>query len=329
MKKQTLFNLASMPKMILIITLIVMLGLLFGATSYLLKTPTTDLSFVNPAVENQCEIDADCNLAYVGFDICLPCDTSIDEYKCLPIEKVKKIEEERFNRMVDDKIFCERCLEKPQHVCKCENGKCEKVKEELKKEVNITTDKIEYEQGENVSVVIENNFSEKMFISYPIIEKIVNSDYIPLRGSLVWSGCGVTGGLMYHSLESSEAVKHQWDQKEKWCSADFSDRNVYSKEVLPGKYRIKSEIIKRIKSEKEDPNNISGKPSGEIIYSNEFTIKERSSLDPRCSEKAKAINRGRIACTALGRGIEFNSNEGKCIAGRFVRKPSAPKKANL
>ncbi len=114
--------------MILIITLVVMLGTLFGATSYLLKAPKTDLPIINPIVENQCEIDSDCNLAYTGSNICLPCDISIEEYKCLPSEEAKEIEEERFKRMVDNKIFCERCLEKSQHTCKCESGKCEKVK---------------------------------------------------------------------------------------------------------------------------------------------------------------------------------------------------------
>ena len=50
MKKETL--LASMPKMVLIITMVVMLGSLFGAVSYLLlKTPKIDLPIVNPVVE--------------------------------------------------------------------------------------------------------------------------------------------------------------------------------------------------------------------------------------------------------------------------------------
>ena len=53
MKKQKLFNLSSMPKMVLIITIVVMLGSLFGAVSYLLKTSKTDLPIVNPVVKTQ------------------------------------------------------------------------------------------------------------------------------------------------------------------------------------------------------------------------------------------------------------------------------------
>ena len=92
MKKQTLFNLSSLPKMILIITLVVMLGSLFGAISYLLKTPKIDLPITNPIIETQCEIDSECSLAYTGSDICLPCDTSVEEYKCLSSEEAEKIE---------------------------------------------------------------------------------------------------------------------------------------------------------------------------------------------------------------------------------------------
>ena len=73
----------------------------------------TDLPIVNPVIETQCDIDSDCKLAYAGSNICLPCDTSVEEYKCLSLEEAKKTEEERFKRMVDDNILCERCLEKP------------------------------------------------------------------------------------------------------------------------------------------------------------------------------------------------------------------------
>ena len=43
MRKQTLFDLSSLPKMILIVTLIVMTGVLYGAISYLLKTSNIDI----------------------------------------------------------------------------------------------------------------------------------------------------------------------------------------------------------------------------------------------------------------------------------------------
>jgi len=79
--------------------------------------------------------------------------------------------------------------------------------------------------------------------------------------------------LVYLPLEPNTLNSYQWDQKEKWCSSDSKDLNTYSKEVLSGTYRVQSRMIARIKSEAEDPNNISGQPA-EMIYSNEFIIKE-------------------------------------------------------
>ena len=59
-------------------------------------------------------------------------------------------------------------------------------------------------------------------------------------------------------------------------------------------------------------------PEGwETIYSNEFTIKEKSALDVRCEEKVKAINSGRMVCTVLRNGVEFNLSEGKCVKVEF------------
>ena len=127
MKKQTLFDLASMPKMILTVTLIIMIGALFGAISYLAKIPKIDLPIVNPVIENQCEIDSECSLINTGSNIC-SCDTSLEEYKCFSSEKAEEIKNKRKKWNVH--VQCAECFGGPQHTCKCENGKCEKVKEE-------------------------------------------------------------------------------------------------------------------------------------------------------------------------------------------------------
>ena len=129
MKKETL--LASMPKMVLIITMVVMLGSLFGAVSYLLKMSKTDLPVVNPVVETQCKIDNDCILVYVGQG-CSPCDTASEKWQCLPLKEAMKINEEYQRRIndvnVNNPLQCAMCVERSQHTCKCANGKCEKVK---------------------------------------------------------------------------------------------------------------------------------------------------------------------------------------------------------
>jgi len=291
MKKQTVFNLVSMPKMILIITLIVMLGLLFGATSYLLKTPKTGLPIVNPVVESQCEVNSDCSLVYVG-GACTACSTFDKGYQCLPRKEATKIEKERQKILNDPEgPQCSLCMPlfESQHICKCENGKCGKVKEESVEEVIVTTDKMEYEQGENVKIISKNDLDEELFFRLSI-ESFDNSDWNRIVGD-IRCDCNFQNCLMsaFQIKANSERI-NLWDQKKGLC------------DELPLGQKLRIRMMH-------------GEGSSTIIYSNEFTIKEKSALDPRCSEKAKAINRGRIACTALGRGIEFNSNEGKCIAG--------------
>ena len=52
----------------------------------------------------------------------------------------------------------------------------------------------------------------------------------------------------------------------------------------------------------------------ETIYSNEFTIKEKSALDLRCSEKVKGIGGiNGIDCTVVSFGYEFDSVTEKCV----------------
>ncbi|MEA1936531.1 MAG: hypothetical protein U9N04_00240 [Patescibacteria group bacterium] len=308
MKNQTLFDLTSMPKMILIITLIVMIGLLFGATSYLLKMPKTDSPIVNPVIETQCEIDSDCILAYTGFDTCLPCDTSIEEYKCLPSEEAKEIEEERFKRMVDDKIFCERCLEKPQHTCKCENGKCEKVKIETAEEVVITTDKTEYEQGEAIIITVQNEQNREIEIcgqrdmlasfenSLPfVIEMYENYKWQYKDGYYAWP---IFEGD-YKDFDFMTLFKYNKYEYDLCCDVlpKSSLKLKFSTSIVGERIRIAFYLGDR---------NIP-------VYSNEFTIKEKSALDARCREKARYFDKKGIGYTILGHGFEFNLSEEKCI----------------
>ncbi len=46
-----------------------------------------------------------------------------------------------------------------------------------------------------------------------------------------------------------------------------------------------------------------------VIYSNEFTIKEKSVLDLRCNEKVKGVG----YCRGFREGYEFDSETGKCV----------------
>ena len=137
--------------------------------------------------------------------------------------------------------------------------------------VMISTDKSEYGQGETAVIAIKNSSFKEAFITFPVIEKFENNTWSTIR--TVWSGCGVMGGLLYLPLEPGKPFDYQWDQKEEWCGKGIE---TFSKGVMPGKYRIKSAIVDRVKSEKEDPNNIFGKVTDKFVYSNEFIIKGNS-----------------------------------------------------
>ena len=312
--KKDFFSFISVKTLSAVLIFTALAVIIIGGWVYIIgdcSNDKTDNPIIPVVSEIQCKIDSDCKLISAGG---CPCSTSDEEFKCFPREEAIKRRQKEMNN--PERLLCSKCPQplEIQHTCKCANGKCEKVKIEEVEKVVIATDKMEYGQRENVNIIIKNNFFEEIFISYPIVEKKVNDNYISLRGSIVWPGCGVTGGLLYLPLEPFISQTYQWNQKEKWCSVDFLDRNVYSEEILHGKYRIRSEIIKRVKNKKDDPTNVSGKPSGEFIYSNEFTIKKKlafdSAFDPMCSEIVKIIGN----CDAEVQGYHFDLDTEECAA---------------
>lgn len=90
------------------------------------KQGEISLPYYQPSDKSECKIDSDCQLTYTGYSPCLPCDTLHGDYECLTQEEIKRI---RKRKTFDIAVACKPCQE-PQHICKCENGKCEKVKKE-------------------------------------------------------------------------------------------------------------------------------------------------------------------------------------------------------
>ena len=261
----------------------------------------TNLPIVDPVIETQCEIDPDCWLVYINDYICLPCDTSLENYKCLNEDEAKIFGGEK----IDPDILCSRCeVEFDKYICKCENGECEKVKEELIEDVSIATNKTEYEQGETVEIMIENNSNREQKMDYPIyiIERFENNNWIEVKE--VRCPCGADCSTVGPSpIKSKDKLKFEWDQQESWC--DDSVSMIYSKKIskqVPGGiYRVKS--VKR---------GINGTNDDQSIYSNEFTIKEKLVVDARCGKKVKGIG----LCKRLAIGYEFDLNLEKCVEKR-------------
>ncbi|MCK5416438.1 hypothetical protein KAI92_03360 [Candidatus Parcubacteria bacterium] len=252
-------------KMILVILMILAPIIIIVYVVYLINIPKTNNLVIPLVNEVQCEIDSDCELVYVGPNAWPLCDTSIDDYKCFNQDEAKNIKENRIKAIYKR----EPCLvEFDKYVCKCKDGKCEKVKEELIEEVAITTNKMKYEQREIVKITIENNSDREQKMDYPayIIERFENNNWIEVKKVRCPcdADCNIEGPF---SIKSRNKLKFEWDQQESWC--DDSVSMIYSKkiskQVSAGIYRVKS--IKR---------DIDGTNDDQLIYSNKFTIKGKS-----------------------------------------------------
>jgi ribosomal protein L21E len=131
---------------------------------------------------------------------------------------------------------------------------------EILKEVTITTDKREYEQGEEVKITVENISNKEIKISLPYyiygIEKLMAGEWKNLatnKCDCPEIECKVSPS--YFLLPAGEKFELKWDQKEIKCDTlEFI-------QVSVGKYRAYTIVVEKERAKR--------------IYSNEFTIKEK------------------------------------------------------
>ena len=216
-----------------------------------------------PTDQPECKIDSDCALVYIGSDICFSCNTSIEEYKCLPFKEAKQIEEEHLKKLIDNNIACEKCLEEPQHICTCSNGKCEKIEKQLTQQVIITTDKTEYKQRDTVKITVKNNLEKDIcYLSYQgsvcyetpyTIYQFSSGNWKYISTGLVVECPQVELPPLCNELKFNEEKEFIWDHRG---------------QASIGKYKVSI-------NHKEDIEEIKlGNTKGiKTIYSNEFTIK--------------------------------------------------------
>ena len=187
-------------------------------------------------------------------------------------------------------LICPLCvpqLEKTQYTCKCKDGKCEKVKKELAEGVVIMINKVEYEKGEEVKLTIKNNLDWGIWVHNTMVEEFNNGEWEEIRNA-VGCPCLTDCSRVFMTLLSNNSEEIIWDQKENDCQI-----------ITKGRYRFKVFYMLA---------DIVG-PLSQILYSNEFTIKEKSAIDARCGEKVKGIG----PCKMLGIGYEFDLDTKKCI----------------
>jgi len=169
------------------------------------------------------------------------------------------------------------------------------IEKKITSEVTISTDKTEYERGETVEITVRNN-SDKPILFKGIGQPCFNSFSIGIKKEdyKMFYDIGTAYCITY-TME----LKSNTEQVFYLETGDIDDILSVSgvSTAYPETYKLKLDY-------EFNQENLT-----EEVYSNEFTIKEKSALDPRCSEKVRGIG----DCKILRIGYEFDSTTGKCI----------------
>jgi len=169
-----------------------------------------------------------------------------------------------------------------------------------KQKVIITTDKTEYEREETVEITVRNNLDKSIWYS----------------GKPSF-GCSNAFDL---GMKENKTYKEFYSLGTSWCISPILELKSKSEQVfdleLSGDFNQWLEIydVYGIKLPEDFKLRFSYGFNGENlaeeeIYSNEFTIKEKSALDPGCGEKVKGDN----GCGAQWFGYEFDQGKEICV----------------
>lgn len=195
------------------------------------------------------------------------------------------------------------------------------------KEVTILTNKTEYEQGEIIKITVNNGLDKSILysdngdrfwgIEYFEDNKWFNFAYRKDSGfQLTEKNIGdVCDILLYERALPNELLlqsnlETQWNQKICPFGTEGFDKSKIVKYIESGKYRLV--FYYGFETVNNDPFPISFQISEpKKVYSNGFTIKEKTANDPRCGQKAKFINYPK-ECEVAALGYEFDSTIKKC-----------------
>lgn len=168
-------------------------------------------------------------------------------------------------------------------------------------QVTITTDKTEYEEGETVKIIVKNG-----------LDKSIWHNGVP----------GICENAFSIGLKKDD-YKEFHPLATAWCIASVEELKSHSETVFElnlDEYSINEFTGYNIKlpvTYKLEFNYAFSKKDSwakeEKVYSNEFTIREKSALDLRCSEKISGVG----PCEVEKLGYEFDLNKRKCV-GRYV-----------
>lgn len=197
----------------------------------------------------------------------------------------------------------------------------------LKEQVPLATDKTEYEQGERVKVVVKNNSTKEKCISPDFEIENFRIKWEKIRK--VWCHCEAICSLQQcENLKPGEVKEFGWNQKESWCSGPQGHSETVYQQAPSGIYRVKIQTNEG------------------IIYSNEFTIKEKkpggvggscaySSYPGECTitriEKTEKSKKQAETpkCGYEGYEVRFTFKTDREIEKKWVRKTVAEQEDNF
>jgi len=255
------------------ILIIILIGVL-AAGGFISFLVWKHYSKPNLPLKHYCQTDSDCVLSGSdpeGFGIC-----------------VNKEWYEEWKKSPESKKYKWTCEYTGKERCACVNNKCQRIDSERgcgvkETQVIITTNKTEYERGEEVKITLNTNGNTLYFEHYNnrvSYYRLVDGNWelIPAGD---WAGChkvscrdGVIESICreVHSpycKKVNNILEKIWDQKMKVkkrvrCGKDIVELHTYQN-VPPGTYKVKIDYFKDSKCQ--------GKVYS--VYSNEFIIKEK------------------------------------------------------
>lgn len=118
---------------------------------------------------------------------------------------------------------------------------------DVTEKISVTTDKLEYQQGETVKFVIKNDSltsEQKIYFPEPNIERYEDGNWKPVKTL----ACPCNAPYCYDdenkrvtTVKAKDRKEYQWNQAESYCSDNLAwyNRREISKQVESGRYRFR------------------------------------------------------------------------------------------
>ncbi|MCD6550477.1 hypothetical protein J7K24_02955 [bacterium] len=218
-------------------------------------------------LNKSCQTDQDCKVVPIGIGLCLNKDQDTTRIEQLD----KKLKEciRKQSSYVEYPIDPTKLIKQ----CECRDGICRGINLEKKlNQVTITTDKTEYEQGEDIEMFIKNESNESIYLS--TTECTGGGELNNLTLERYSSGNWKNQEFMNYPKPKYFAcfvkcieIKEGEEFNISGNKLEYYDYNKKANfPLIPGKYRFR--IVTGKQCEKD-----TGLKNTSVIYSNEFIIK--------------------------------------------------------